>query len=223
MALIGNLNDLNISNIIQLNCMEKNTSRLSIKTRGRTGIIFFEGGQITHAEFDNKNGEDAVYKMLGVIDGEFKVENGVTASRKTIKTSWNSLLLEGMRILDEASDEKDKTSERLSGELKKLNGVKDVLIFGMDGRGKKEGSSDEVYYIVDKAAAIGELLNFGSFHSSRLNAKDERMLIIRHEPYYLQVRMDSNSLVEMVDVSINNILNSQLVGYEPERFRPGGG
>ena len=200
MALIGNLKDLNISNIIQLNCMEKNISRLSIKTREKTGVIFFESGQMTHAEFDNLKCEDAVYKMLEITEGEFKVENGITAPCKTIKTSWNSLLLEGMRIVDEAREQKDKTSERLSEEIRKVDGVKDVLV------------SNQASYIINKATVIGELLNFGSFHQSHLNTKDEKMLIIRRDPYYFEIKMNSNSLTDMVDSSINNILNRQLVG-----------
>ncbi len=208
MSLIGNLKDLNISNIIQLNCMERNSSRLSIKTRGSTGVIFFEGGQITHAEFDNKEGEEAVYKMLGAAEGEFKVENGVTAACKTIKTSWNSLLLEGMRILDEARENKDKVSEKISEEIRKVDGVRDVLIHGRD----KNAGSSYTHYIIDKAMGIGELLNFGSFHRSHLNAKDEKMLIIKHDPYCIEIKMDSSSISDMVDFSINNILNSQLTG-----------
>ncbi|MBI5180992.1 MAG: DUF4388 domain-containing protein [Nitrospirae bacterium] len=208
MSLIGNLKDLNISNIIQLNCMERNSSRLSIKTRGKTGIIFFEGGQITHAEFDNNEGEEAVYKMLGVIDGEFKAENGITSLRKTIKTSWNSLILEGMRIVDEARESKDKASEKLSEEIRKVNGVRDVVIHG---RGK-ESESSYMRYLIDKAAVIGELLNFGSFHRSQLSAKSEKKLIIRHDPYFLEIKMDNSSLTDMVDFSINNILKSQMMG-----------
>lgn len=207
MALIGNLKDMNISNIIQLNCMEKNIAMLSVKQRGKSGALYFEGGQIVHAVFGNIEGKDAVYKILELTDGEFKVENGVATIHRTVKTGWNSLLLEGMRIIDEAREKRDEASEKVFEQIRNLQGVKDVVIHGKDDDGADNDLGDgTLNHVIDKADAIGALLNFGTFQRSYVGAKDERVLIIRHDPYYLQVKMGSDSLVDSVDSSINNIL-----------------
>ena len=50
MALVGNLNDLKLPSLIQLNCMEKNTAKLTIENNGRFSFIYFDKGQIVHAE-----------------------------------------------------------------------------------------------------------------------------------------------------------------------------
>ena len=52
MALVGNLKDLKLANLIQLNCMERNTAKLTIDYAGKYGTIYFQGGQVAHAEFD---------------------------------------------------------------------------------------------------------------------------------------------------------------------------
>ena len=46
MALVGNLKDLKLPSLIQLNCMERNTAKLTIETDGQYGFLYFEKGQI---------------------------------------------------------------------------------------------------------------------------------------------------------------------------------
>ena len=79
MALIGNLKDIKLPSLIQLNCMEHNNAKLSIERSGKFGFIYFEDGQVTHAEFDPYIGEEAVYRLLGLYEGKFKVERGSIA------------------------------------------------------------------------------------------------------------------------------------------------
>ena len=99
MALVGNLRDLKLPNLIQLNCMERNTAKLTIEHAGKYGIVYFHDGQIVHAEYDPDIGEKALYRLLVLSEGNFKVENGVRPPLITINTHWNNLLLEGLHQL----------------------------------------------------------------------------------------------------------------------------
>ncbi|MFQ6001765.1 MAG: DUF4388 domain-containing protein, partial [Anaerolineae bacterium] len=97
MPLEGNLRDFSLVNIIQLNCNERNTAKVTLDRQGKEGVIFFDGGSIKHAAFGSLVGEEAVYELLRWRDANFRVESGVTTEEKTVKTNWNALLLEGMR------------------------------------------------------------------------------------------------------------------------------
>ncbi|MGD9487093.1 MAG: DUF4388 domain-containing protein [Calditrichaceae bacterium] len=145
MALVGNLKDLKLPSLIQLNCMERNTAKLTIERGGKFGFIYFENGQVVHAEFEPEIGEKAVYRLLTLYDGTFKVESDVHAPVKTIKTSWNSLLLEGLHQLDNADEAPEHRFHRLFERLLTVKGVQSVKMIERDGTliAKSEQDSDK--------------------------------------------------------------------------------
>jgi hypothetical protein len=133
MALVGNLRDLKLANLIQLNCMERNTAKLTIDYAGKYGTIYFQGGQVVHAEFDPDLGEQAIYRLLSLEEGKFKVENGVRAPAETIKTSWSNLLLEGLHQKDHLQSADDAKNRELLGLLLNVKGVKRAAVLSHDG------------------------------------------------------------------------------------------
>jgi len=102
MAIQGNLQDINLASLIQMLCMDHRRVTLSLKRSGaQEGLIYFEKGEIVHALTDSLTGAEAVYHLLSWAEGTFKINDQTTAPNRTIVTPWNSLLLEGMRLLDE--------------------------------------------------------------------------------------------------------------------------
>jgi predicted regulator of Ras-like GTPase activity (Roadblock/LC7/MglB family) len=88
---------------------------LSVQSQDEQARIFFEGGQIVHANLGSRVGEEVIYELLTWEDGAFELEMDVSPPEKTITMSWSSLLLEGMRRIDErvAGQEKlDKLKEK---------------------------------------------------------------------------------------------------------------
>ena len=134
MALIGNLHDIKLPSLIQLNCMERNNAKLTIEKTGKFGFIYFEEGQVTHAEFDPYIGEEAVYKLLTFHDGKFKVESEVRPPVRTIQTNWSNLLLEGMHKLDHSQDKIENRFYRLFERLLTIKGVISISLFSQDGK-----------------------------------------------------------------------------------------
>jgi hypothetical protein len=128
MALVGNLRDLKLPNLIQLNCMERNTAKLTVEHAGKYGTIYFHEGQIAHAEYDPDIGEQALYRMLRLSEGKFKVENGVRPPLISISTNWNNLLLEGLHQLDTIEIEDDSKDVRLLSMILSVRGVKRAWI-----------------------------------------------------------------------------------------------
>jgi DNA-binding response OmpR family regulator/predicted regulator of Ras-like GTPase activity (Roadblock/LC7/MglB family) len=97
----GNLRTLSLPNIVQINCEERHKARLQLKRQGQQGSIYFAEGDVVHAELGSWVGEDAVYELLNWEQGSFELEQGVSAPERTINVGWSSLLLEGMRRIDE--------------------------------------------------------------------------------------------------------------------------
>ena len=101
MPIEGTLKELNLPSIIQLNCAERNTATVSVSYQGQGGYICFSDGSIVHAAVGDLVGDEAVYELLRWPDGSFIVEADEIPADRTITTSWNELLLEGIRRVDE--------------------------------------------------------------------------------------------------------------------------
>ena len=133
MALVGNLRDLKLANLIQLNCMEKNTAKLTIEHAGKYGTIYFQSGQIVHAEYDPEIGEKAIYRLLALNEGKFKVESGVRPPTVPVVASWSNLLLEGMHQLDTRMSAEDSRNRGILDMLLNVKGVERAAILSPDG------------------------------------------------------------------------------------------
>lgn len=104
----GTLADMTITDLIQHNCMEQKTARLTLRHGNQSAMVFFQDGNMTHAACGDVEGEEAVYQIIRWEDGEFSLDVGITAPKKTIAQNWSGILLEGARLLDEnANDDLD--------------------------------------------------------------------------------------------------------------------
>ncbi|GAB4379699.1 MAG: hypothetical protein Kow0042_29350 [Calditrichia bacterium] len=108
----GSVADFQLSDIIQLNCLGRLTSALQVNTEQGSGLIFFEEGNIVHAETRTLEGENAFYHIMSWEGGEFVVKRNLKAPRETINKGWQSLLLEALKRSDEASDSMIEEKER---------------------------------------------------------------------------------------------------------------
>ncbi len=97
----GKVYGLQLTDIIQMNCLSRLTTALVITRDGEKGVIYLNEGEIIHAECGEKKGTDAFYKILSWQEGEFVSNIGVTPRVQTIYQSWEHLLVEAMRKNDD--------------------------------------------------------------------------------------------------------------------------
>jgi len=97
----GTITDFHLSDLIQMNCLGRITSALYVTRDDIKGCIYFNEGNVVHAECGDLEGENALYEMLTWEGGSFSSERGKAAPKETIVKGWQSLLLEGMRRVDE--------------------------------------------------------------------------------------------------------------------------
>ncbi len=105
----GKVVGIQLSDIIQMNCLSRLTAVLIINRNGEKGIIYFNEGEVVHAECANNRGTDAFYRIMGWETGEFVSNIGAIAPMKTISQSWEHLLIEAMR----RNDENDKSFSKV--------------------------------------------------------------------------------------------------------------
>jgi CheY-like chemotaxis protein/predicted regulator of Ras-like GTPase activity (Roadblock/LC7/MglB family) len=129
----GKISDLNLSDLIQMNCLGRLTNALHVKKDAHVGVIYFEDGNIVHAEVGDLKGEEAFYQILSWEGGSFSIEKGVKASEETVVKGWQTLLLEALKRADESRSNHFKEFE-IETEKKQLKMAKLLSDF-IDGKG----------------------------------------------------------------------------------------
>ncbi len=118
----GSLSTLGVTDIVQLlNSTQQNGVLTIADSKQKSSTFVFRDGEIVQAAFEDKTGEDAVFAVMRVREGRFeftKTEpvNSLERPRpqpgdkartenfeKQILRKTQSLLLEGARLMDEAS------------------------------------------------------------------------------------------------------------------------
>ncbi len=97
----GKVFDVQLTDIIQMNCLGRLTTALVITRNGEKGVIYFNEGEIIHAECGEQKGTEAFYKILSWEEGEFVSNIGFVPPLQTIHQSWEHLLVEAMRRTDD--------------------------------------------------------------------------------------------------------------------------
>lgn len=97
---------MGLADLIQLVCLGAQSVRIHLQhpTRGALGSVTVLDGAVVDAEVDGHRGEPALFRLMGVDDGGFRVN--ALEERARVSTSiarhWQELLLEAARVSDEA-------------------------------------------------------------------------------------------------------------------------
>jgi len=212
MALVGNLRDLKLPNLIQLNCMERNSAKLTIEHAGKYGMIYFFEGQIVHAEFDPDIGERALFRLLGIPEGKFKVENGVRAPMSTITTHWNNLLLEGLHQLDAMHESDEGKERRLLEMFMNVKGVRRAAIITREGEIKKGDFQDDRDFTLQalsfyEAENISDVLKKEKPQFITLVAQSKRIILTNYENDIIYLDVEAKYQLETILPFIEQVLS----------------
>ncbi|HEX8764623.1 MAG TPA: response regulator, partial [Candidatus Acidoferrum sp.] len=101
----GRLEEMSMIDLMQSLEMGQKSCRLTARNNGVQGELYFAGGQCRDARVGKVEGDDAVYKVVLWTAGEFEIDfNAANASKRTTTTkNTTGLLMEAMRLMDEAN------------------------------------------------------------------------------------------------------------------------
>src|SRR5256885_9265980 len=108
----GRLEEMSMIDLMQSLEMGQKSCRLLVRQGGTHGELYFAGGQCRDAKVGKAEGDDAVYKVVLWTEGEFEIDfNAANASTRTTTTrNTTGLLMEAMRLMDEANRDTVQTS-----------------------------------------------------------------------------------------------------------------
>jgi CheY-like chemotaxis protein len=109
-AFTGSLSHLDLPGVVQMLAHSRQTGALYVNSGVIDGVIFFESGNIFHAESGDLIGDDAVVYVVrycnGAEHGSYKFIPGESATTRTVLRGPTELLLDALRELDEAANGK---------------------------------------------------------------------------------------------------------------------
>jgi CheY-like chemotaxis protein len=107
-SLSGSLAHHDLPGVMQMLGQARQTGALHINAGEIDALMFFDAGEITHAESGNYFGDEAVIHILKSVhggDGVYKFVYGTTSLQRTVLRTATDLMLDAMREFDEATND----------------------------------------------------------------------------------------------------------------------
>jgi CheY-like chemotaxis protein len=102
----GTLHSVSSGVFLQLMEMEQKTCTIRIvdKTNKKKGVLFFRDGELLDARYNDLQGQTAALEMFQWDDVTLSIENKCSLEENRINNELQPLILEAMRLKDEASE-----------------------------------------------------------------------------------------------------------------------
>ncbi len=97
----GVIQQASLADMLQMLCTGGNSLILQVKSRTGLSEIFIRDGAVVHAIANESEGYDAFYHIMTLRGGEFNTQPFAEPPKHTITNSWEYLLMESARLLDE--------------------------------------------------------------------------------------------------------------------------
>ncbi|MGA8068850.1 MAG: DUF4388 domain-containing protein, partial [Terriglobales bacterium] len=105
----GSLSQMNVIDLVQSLEMGRKSCLLTMTNRDDRCEVYFSQGQAKHAAYGPVIGDAAVFKVLRWTEGNFQIDFNGKSSQETTTLNTQGLLMEGLRLLDEA--QRDEAAE----------------------------------------------------------------------------------------------------------------
>jgi CheY-like chemotaxis protein len=102
----GRIEEMGVAELMQSMEMGQKSCRLALTHSGERCEMYFAAGQCKDAKLGATEGDDAVFQAIGWNEGEFEIDFAGTCDRNTTTRSTTGLLMEAMRLMDEANANK---------------------------------------------------------------------------------------------------------------------
>jgi CheY-like chemotaxis protein len=99
----GRLEEMSVTELMQSLEMGQKSCRLTLRRDADVAELFFTSGHCKHAQLGGAEGDAVVYQAVNWNSGEFEIDFGANSDRETTTHSTTGLLMEAMRLMDEAN------------------------------------------------------------------------------------------------------------------------
>jgi CheY-like chemotaxis protein len=102
-AVTGHLSEMNLLDWMTSLEQGRKTCALVLRDGKDECTIYFSEGHVSHAVYGDTKGDEAVFKVLRWTEGDWELDFSKTSTERTTTMSTQSLMMEGLRLLDEAN------------------------------------------------------------------------------------------------------------------------
>jgi hypothetical protein len=99
---VGSLRVISVVDLVQLRCLQAKKATLRIRKSDDQCTIYFNEKGICHCSTGKLKGVEAFNEVVGWTEGEFQELAQTDPPEVTITQPWNNLLMEAVRLRDEA-------------------------------------------------------------------------------------------------------------------------
>jgi hypothetical protein len=117
MSLKGELTDLSLAELIEFFCNQRKTGRLSVSYPHASAYFYLQSGSVVHASVGSLRGIEAVYYALTQSNASFNFSTAYEPPDHTINQPWTSVVLEGLRRMDEGIKPCDPFAEQMESAI----------------------------------------------------------------------------------------------------------
>jgi CheY-like chemotaxis protein len=185
----GLLKQVGLEDVIQMECLGRNSSILEIQNRQMSGRIFIEEGNIIHAILGEEQGQTAFQKLLAVRGGEFKLLPFESPGLRSIEGPWEFLLMEAARVRDELASKilatPAATPPPAEEQLAPNVAVTETLVCSAQGDPIFQWQCTDVLdrvallqNIAQQAALLSQALPLGKFERLEIRQPDRRTVAL---------------------------------------------
>ncbi len=114
MPLNGELSDLSLAELIEFFCNQRKTGRLEVLYPDGPAHFFLQSGNVVHAEIGALRGIEVVYYTLTLANASFTFSSATESPQHTINQPWASVVLEGLRRMDEGISPASPSPNRIA-------------------------------------------------------------------------------------------------------------
>lgn len=168
----GTIHSIDLTSLLQMINLEKKTVTVGIESDYEKGFLYFDKGEIVHAECGVLIGEDAAFHLIRMNKGRFSLVKAETGIPKTIDTPFLVLVMNVMKKIDENvvredmdvyhdKNKKNKQNKEVKMDVSKLNEAVDYLkkqlgdaMLSSDVWGTEDGQTIAAYNSYPKAVAL---------------------------------------------------------------------
>jgi hypothetical protein len=184
-----------MADLVQMECLRGLTRAVRVTSGRQTGVLFFDQGQLVHAELGGLSGERAAVAMLGWDAGTFQPVQRYFTDPPTIQSGWQGLLLRSAAERDEAARGDLLSSGMLLDESQEpapeteASGVTDVktttkVRFDESGQlieshGDAAGLLETAAYVLQLAGLVGEALGMPEVRAVECERSSSTLLCCR--------------------------------------------
>jgi predicted regulator of Ras-like GTPase activity (Roadblock/LC7/MglB family) len=217
MSLQGSLKEMSLANLVQVNCQEMRSARLTLSSKNRKGEVFLSDGQVVHAAQGSLTGESAIFEMLAWDEGTFMLELDIATPEKSITVDWHELLLKGMMQVPERHASDPPTHGTVDQEtlarLDAIEGVRGAVISASDGvvlaasvpDSQGENEAAIAVFVGTAANQLGQELLLDSFDHGVVAMENKRVLVLQQPDRYIGLLLGENVSAALVTRAANQI------------------